>query len=171
MAVSTEATGAPSGEPTTSRVEIMPSATDEPSPLPIWSAVPTVGATAAAVTCRGPTEGPTGASILVGPRTAGAATPETSTAAAVARAIEFTAETRSTITALALAICVGAVTELSASIWSASAWMAGEASATMCGFTIWGTIAWTWGLKGRGRRSARALGAAAGFGGGSSLIS
>lgn len=89
----------------------------------------------------------------------------------MARAIEFTAETRSTTTELALAICVGAVTELTASIWSDSALIAGAASAMIAGFTIWGAIDWTCGLKGRGRRSARAFGAAAGFGAGSSFSS
>ena len=41
-----------------------------------------LGTVEATVTLRGPTEGPTGASILIGPRTAGPATPFTSTAEA-----------------------------------------------------------------------------------------
>src|SRR5262249_20602167 len=71
IAVSTETTSAPSGDPTTSRFESTPSFTELPLPLPIWiGAVPIVVPAAAASTRRGPTDGPTGPCTVVGPRTA-----------------------------------------------------------------------------------------------------
>ena len=98
---------------------------------------------AAMVTWRGPAEGPAGRSARTGPRTTGPAALPTSTAAARAATIEFTAETRSTVVAEVRLICFGATAELTASICRTSALTAGAASATTRGFTIWGCTACT----------------------------
>ena len=78
----------------------------------------------------------------MGPRTTGPEALPTSTAEARAATTELTAETRSTTVAARL-ICLGATTELTASIWRISALTAGDASATTRGFTIWGCTACT----------------------------
>ena len=122
----------------------------------------------ATLTWRGPAEGPTGRPGRIGPRTTGPEALLTSTAEARAATTELTAETRSTTVAADRLICLGATTELTASIWRVSALTAGDASATTRGFTIWGCTAWTAGAYSTERRSASALGAGAGssFGGG-----
>jgi hypothetical protein len=124
----------------------------------------------AALTCRGPAFGFTGALTLTGPRTTGPLTLETSTVAARIWVWVFTAETRST-TAVLRWTWVGAWTALTESICRAWACTAAAARATTRGVTIRGWMAWTAGLKFVERRSARALGAGADSGGVSSRIS
>src|SRR5262245_40746074 len=93
--VSTLASGAPFGEPITSRFETTPSRTEEPPPIG-RRPVPVVLPPAAAATWRGPADGPAGRSECSGPRTTGPEAVPTSTAEARAATTELTAETRST---------------------------------------------------------------------------
>ena len=93
--MSTLTSSAPVDEPRTSRVETMPSRTEELLPMSSV-AEPSVALVDATAMARGPTEGPIGAPSWTGPRTAGTPTLAMSSAVARAAALNCTALTCST---------------------------------------------------------------------------